>query len=354
MRIGVPKEIKTDEHRVALTPSGTRELLAAGAEVLIEEGAGSGSGFSDDQYKQAGGSVVTGEVVFQEADLILKVKEPQPSEFELFRPECALFAFLHLAPNPEVLAFLLEKRITALAYESLREGAALPLLAPMSEIAGRMAPLMGATFLQRHHGGKGILPSGAIGTARARALILGAGVVGANAARTAHGIGMDVTVMSITDGKLQRIDELYQGQVKTLVLSPDALLDQCRLADMIIGAVLLPNSRTPVLLKHSELGELQPGSVLVDVSVDQGGCFESTRPTTHRDPVFMEEGIVHYCVANMPGAFPQTATQALTNQTLPYVLAIARGGLDEALARSPALWSSLNTRHGEPLGPALP
>ena len=350
--ISVPKEVKLDEHRVALTPAGVQELVAAGVRVLVQEEAGAGSGFLDEEYARAGATLVDRERAFAEADLILKVKEPQVSEFELLRPGCALFTYLHLAANPAVRAALLQKKITALAYESLRVGATLPLLAPMSEIAGRMAPLMGAMCLQRHHGGKGVLPSGAIGTPRARVLILGAGVVGSNAARTAYGMGMDVTVMSITDGKLERIDELHQGHVKTLVLTTEALLENCARADMIIGAVLLPNRRTPIMLNLEQVRALQPGSVLVDVSVDQGGCFATTRPTTHREPNYLQEGVVHYCVANMPGAYPRTATQALTNQTLPFVLALA-AGVEAGLEANEVLRTALNTRDGRIVLPDL-
>ncbi len=347
MVIGVPREIKIEEFRVGITPAGTRELVRDGHRVLIESGAGEGSGFTDEEYKRVGADTTVREDVFGRADLIVKVKEPLESEQDLLRAGLAVFTYLHLAPNPGLTRILLDKRITGLAYETLEKDGKLPLLAPMSEIAGRMAPLMAAFYLQKFKGGSGILPTGVSGVRPGKIVVLGAGVVGTNAARVAMGLGMETVVINRDPAGIQRIDELFKGRVRTLPLSAHAVEEEIRDADMVIGAVLVPGGRTPILITREMLRSMKRGSVIVDVSVDQGGCVETSRPTTHDDPVFVVDGIVHYCVANMPGAYPRTSTLALTNATLPYVKFLANKGIERAIAESAELRSSLNTYQGK-------
>jgi len=346
MVIGVPKEIKRHEYRVGLTPAGAAELARDGHSVLVETGAGEGSGFGDDAYRQAGAAVCGREELFARSELIVKVKEPLPAEFALLREGQALFTYLHLAPDPALTELLLDRGVTAIGYETLEVGGTLPLLSPMSEIAGRMAPLMGAFYLQRIHGGTGVLACGATGVKPARALILGAGVVGANACRICVGLGMDTTVLNRGTDRLQRLEELYPGRVKTVVFSAETLREEIHAADLIVGAVLVPGGRTPVLITRETLGTMKQGSVIVDVSVDQGGCAATSRPSTHDDPVYVVDGIIHYTVANMPGAYPRTSTLALTNATLPYVRILAGLGIDEALGSNAALAGALNTYRG--------
>lgn len=353
MVIGVPKEIKIHEYRVGITPAGAAELMSGGHTVIVEQGAGEGSGFGDGEYREAGAEIIGRETLFARADLIVKVKEPLPAEYGLLRERQALFTYLHLAPNRKLTELLLAKRITALGYETLAKDGTLPLLAPMSEIAGRMAPLMGAFFCQRIHGGTGVLPGGMAGVRPARALILGAGVVGMNAALVANGLGMDTVVLNRGIDRLRRVEELFAGRVKTVVLSGQALREELRAADVVVGAVLVPGERTPLLIDRTMLATMKRGAVLVDVSVDQGGCAETTVPATHDKPVYTVDGVIHYTVANMPGAYPHTSTLALTNATLPYIRAIADWGIDGAIARDPALASAVNTRDGEIVHPAL-
>ena len=353
MLIAVPKEIKREEFRVALTPAGAAELTQAGHRVLVESGAGSGSGFSDDQYLQGGATVVPRNELFAQAELVVKVKEPLAEEFALLREGQTLFTYLHLAPNLELTRFLMERGITALAYETLEVNATLPLLAPMSEVAGRMAPLVAATCLQRWQGGSGILPTGAVGVGPAKALILGAGTVGSHAARVAMGIGMETLVLNQGTARLQRLDEVTGGRVRTGMLTRENIRAALKEADVVIGAVLVPGGRTPLLITREMLGEMKEGAVIVDVAVDQGGCAETTRPTTHDEPTYLVDGIVHYAVANMPGAYPRTSTLALTNATLPYVKLLADHGLDGAIGRAPALATALNVRAGRIVHPAL-
>lgn len=353
MIIGVPKEIKTEEFRVALTPAGARELVRDDHRVLVENAAGTGSGFSDDEYRAAGAEIAGRERVFAEAELLVKVKEPLRQEYGLLRENAALFTYLHLAPNPELTKALLDKKVTGLAYETLEKNGRLPLLAPMSEVAGRMAPLMAAYYLQMFKGGSGTLPTGVSGVRPGKAVVLGAGVVGTNAARVALGLGMETVVINRDPAGLQRVDELFRGRVRTLPLSAHAVEEEIRDADIVIGAVLVPGGRTPVLITRGMLGTMKKGSVIVDVSVDQGGCVETSRPTTHDDPVFTEEGIVHYCVANMPGAYPRTSTLSLTNATLPYIKLLANKGIGKAIAESPEMRSSLNTYQGKIMNQAL-
>ena len=352
MIIGIPKEIKKEEYRVGITPVGVSELKKHRHTVLVETGAGIGSGFSDDEYLEADADIIDRTTLFSRAELIVKVKEPLPQEYDLLRNEQALFTYLHLAPNRQLTDILLKKRISAFGYETLEKDGALPLLVPMSEVAGRMAPLVGAWYLQKFHGGIGVLPSGVPGVRPGKVVILGAGVVGTNAARIAFGIGMEVIVLNRGSEKLQKIDEVYKGSVKTLPLTHDDITREIAEADLIVGAVLVPGGKTPLLISRDMLLRMKKGAVIVDVSIDQGGCAETSRPTTHDDPVYEVDGIIHYTVANMPGAFPRTSTLALTNATLPYIVMLADRGLKKAVA-DPTLKTALNTHAGDVIHPAL-
>ena len=353
MVIGVPKEIKCEEYRVAITPTGAAALVAAGHELLVEIEAGGGSGFQDDSYRQNGAELVTREELFRRAELIVKVKEPLPEEFGLFRQGQALFTYLHLAPNRKLTAFLMERGITALAYETLEVGGSLPLLAPMSEVAGLMAPLAAAWCLQKVKGGAGILPMGAMGVRPAKALILGAGTVGFHAARSALGIGMSTVVLNRDIDRLRRLDELTGGKARTGLLTPENIRAEILDADVIITAVLIPGGRAPLLIPREMLALMKKGAVIVDVAVDQGGCAATTRPTTHDEPTYIVNDVVHYAVANMPGAYPRTSTLALTNATLPYVLMLADQGIERAIAGNPDLSTALNVRDGRIVHPSL-
>jgi len=352
MIIGIPKEIKKEEFRVAVTPSGVRELKKSGHTILIETGAGAGSGFSDDEYLQADADVMDRKTLFGQAALIVKVKEPLTSEYDLLRDGQALFTYLHLAPNRILTETLLKKNIAAFAYETLEKDHTLPLLIPMSEVAGRMAPLMGAYFLQKFHGGTGLLPSGIEGVRPAKAVILGAGVVGLNAARIASGIGMDVIVLNRGIERLQKLDEIFMGRVKTLSLTSANIQQEIEDADIVIGAVLVPGGKTPVLITRDMLNTMKKGAVIVDVAIDQGGCAETSRPSTHANPVYEVDGIIHYTVANMPAAYPRTSTLALTNATLPYIKMMADMGISKA-ADDPILRTALNTYQGKITHPVL-
>lgn len=346
MIIGVPKEIKKEEYRVAVTPFGAEELKKDGHTILVETGAGEGSGFSDEEYLQADADVVDRKTVFKKADLIIKVKEPLPPEYELFREGQAIFTYLHLAPNRELTELLLKKKVTSLAYETLQKDGALPLLVPMSEIAGRMAPIMGAYFLQRIHNGEGVLVTGATGVKPAKALILGAGVVGSNAVRVCVGLGVDTIVMNKGVDRLQKLDEEFIGRIKTLSLTSHNIAEEIKDADIIVGAILVPGGKTPVFITREMLKTIKKGAVIIDVSVDQGGCVETSRPTTHDNPVYEIDGIIHYCVANMPGAYPRTSTLALTNATLPYIKIVANKGIENSIREDSTIKSSLNTYKG--------
>jgi len=347
MIIGVPREIKVEEFRVGLTPSGTRELVESGHRLLIESGAGDGSGFADSEYVKAGAESVGREDVFAKADLIVKVKEPLHEEYDLLRPGVGLFTYLHLAPNPTLTRALLAKEVTGLAYETLERDGGLPLLAPMSEVAGRMAPLMAAFFLQKFKGGAGVLPTGVTGVKPGKILVLGGGVVGTSAARVGLGLGMETVVLVHSASSLRRVDDLFRGRIKTLPMTAHAIDEEISDADIVIGAVLVPGGKTPILISRAMLAMMKRGAVIVDVSVDQGGCVETSHPTTHDDPVFIVDGIVHYCVANMPGAYPRTSTIALTNATLPYVKLLAAQGVEKAIASDPTIRTALNTCRGE-------
>lgn len=352
MIVGIPREIKKEEYRVAVTPAGAAELKKHGHTVLVETEAGIGSGFPDAEYLDADADILERTALFENAELIVKVKEPLPEEYALLRQGQSLFTYLHLASNRTLTDLLLEKHASAFGYETLEKDNVLPLLAPMSEVAGRMAPLVGSWYLQKVHGGTGILPSGVSGVMPCKALILGAGVVGANAARIAFGIGMDVVVINRGTERLRRIDEIYRGQVRTLALTADNISREIAEADMIIGAVLIPGGKTPVLISRAMLRSMKKGSVIVDVSIDQGGCAETSRPTTHDDPVYEVDGVIHYTVANMPGAYPRTSTIALTNETLPYVMLLADMGAEKAAGHE-TLKTALNIHKGKITHPAL-
>jgi alanine dehydrogenase len=346
--LGIPKEVKDNEYRVAATPEGVRELIDAGHTVLIEEGAGQGSSLSEDRYKRAGAQFVsTGEDVWRGADMILKVKEPQPAEFPLMREGQILFTYLHLAANRELTDELLRRKVQAVAYETVQlADGRLPLLAPMSEIAGRMAPHVAARFLEKEHGGRGVLMGGVSGVRPAKVLVLGAGMAGANAAWIAAGMEAEVTVVDKNLDKLRFIDQIHKGRIVTLMSDRLTLEQRVRESDAVIGSVLLPGAKAPVIVSEEMVASMRPGSVIVDIAIDQGGCVETSRMTTHSDPTFTVHDVVHYCVGNMPGAVPNTSTYALTNVTLPYALDIAGRGLVEAVRTDPALAGGVNTFAG--------
>lgn len=353
MIIGVAREIKVQEYRVALTPSGARQLINDGHVVMIEYGAGIGSGFSDADYAHAGALLVDRHDLFGRSDMLLKVKEPLPAEYALLRADQILFTYLHLAPNRPLTELLLQRGTIAFAYETLEENGRTPLLTPMSEIAGRMAPLVGAFYLQSQHGGNGLLPCGVPGVSPARTLIIGAGIVGQGAARIAAGLGMETVVINRGCERLREVDRDFHGVIRTRILSAETLKEELSRADMVIGALYVTGSRTPVIIDNADLQCLRRGAVIVDVAIDQGGCSTSSRPTSHDDPVYSVDGITHYCVANMPGAYPRTSTLALTNATLPYIRQLATLGVESALHNSPPLATALNIRDGAIIHPAL-
>ena len=351
--IGVPKEIKRDERRVALTPDGAHELVSQGMEVRIEAGAGLGAGISDDDYQAVGARLVSREEAWA-AHLVVKVKEPQPEEFGFLRRDLVLFTYLHLAAYPEVGRALLEAGTTALAYETVQlEDGSLPLLAPMSEIAGRLAAQVGAHLLERPHGGRGVLIGGCTGVRPARVVVLGAGSVGWNAARIAAGMDAEVFLLDRSPEKLRQLEPARQGRMITLVSSRILIERLVPDADLLIGAVLLPGGRAPTLVSEALVQRMQPGSVIVDVAIDQGGCIATSRETTHTDPVHNLHGVLHYAVGNMPGAVPFTSTEALMSVTLPYILVMAGRGLSEAVADRPELLSGLNTVNGAVCHPGV-
>ncbi|MDE1712182.1 alanine dehydrogenase (plasmid) [Chromobacterium amazonense] len=348
MLIGVPKEIKNHEYRVGLTPSGVRELVANGHKVLVQTHAGLAIGFTDEQYIQAGASIASNaEEAFERSEMIVKVKEPQPVECRMLRPGQVLFTYLHLAPDPDQTKLLIESDAIAIAYETVTdERGGLPLLAPMSEVAGRMAIQAGAHALEKAQGGRGVLLGGVPGVAPAKVVVIGGGVVGLNAARMAMGAGADVTILDKSLTRLKEIDMVFGGRIKTLMSNGANIDDSIRDADLVIGAVLIPGAAAPKLVTRAMLKTMKPGAVLVDVAIDQGGCFETSRPTTHQDPIYTVDGIVHYCVANMPGGVARTSTQALTNATLPYTLELANKGWRQALLDNAHLRNGLNVCRG--------
>ncbi|WP_026556275.1 alanine dehydrogenase [Arthrobacter sp. 35W] len=348
MIIGVPKEIKNNEFRVAMTASGVHEFTTHGHTVLVERGAGLGSSISDDEYAAAGAELVdTAAEAWNRANMVVKVKEPIASEYQYFRKDLVLFTYLHLAAEPELTAALIDSGITAIAYETVQEGRALPLLAPMSEVAGRLSVQVGAQCLTKPAGGPGILLGGVPGVRPAKVVVLGAGVAGTNAAAMALGAGADVTIMDININRLRELDAVYAGRLKTVASNKFEIERSVVEADLVIGSVLIPGAKAPKLVTNALVAKMKPGSVLVDIAVDQGGCFEDTHPTTHENPTFKVHNSLFYCVANMPGAVPNTSTYALTNVTLRYAVALANKGVKAALAADPALAAGLNVAAGQ-------
>ena len=347
MIIGVPKEIKEQEYRVALPPSAAYQLIKAGHRVVVETGAGAGAGFPDTDYEQAGAAIVKDHLaVFEQGELLVKVKEPQSSECPLLRPGQMLFTYLHLAANRSLTDALLKSGVTAIAYETIEVNRRLPLLEPMSEIAGRMSIVVGAYFLAKHFGGSGVLLGGVPGVLPGRVVVLGGGAAGINAARMATGLGADVTILEV-DLERMRFLDITLHTAHTLYSNEAHLMELLASVDLLIGAVLVPGAKAPKLIRREMLRRMRPGSVLVDIAIDQGGCAETSRPTTHHDPVFVEEGVTHYCVANMPAAYSRTATQALTNVTYRYIELLADHGLVEACRRQPALVGGINVMDGQ-------
>lgn len=353
MVIGVPRELKDQEHRVALLPSAAYQLTRRGHGVVVEQGAGLGAGYPDADYESAGARLVRDHAtVFEKADLVMKVKEPLPSEYPLLRPGQILFTYLHLAADRACTEALIRSGCTAVAYETIEINRRLPLLEPMSEIAGRMSVIVGGYFLAKHHRGSGVLLGGVPGVLPGKVVVLGGGTSGINAARMATGIGADVTILEV-DLERMRFLDITLHTAHTLYSNETHLADLLPAVDLLIGAVLVPGARAPKLIRREMLRSMRPGSVLVDIAIDQGGCAESSRPTTHDDPVYVEEGVTHYCVANMPGAYARTATQALTNVTFQHLQHLADFGLVEAIQRQPGLLSGVNVLNGRVTHPAV-
>ncbi|MER3437622.1 MAG: alanine dehydrogenase [Chloroflexota bacterium] len=348
MIVGVPREVKDLEHRVSTTPAGVAEFVARGHHVLVERGAGLGSGFSDEEYERAGATLVESHAeVFARAELILKVKEPVPEEYPLLRPKQILFTYLHLAANEELTRVLMERCVKAVAYETVQlPSGALPLLTPMSEVAGRMSIQVGAHYLERTYGGRGMLLGGVPGVPGANVLILGGGTVGINAAQIALGMGANVTVIDKNVERLRQLDQLLHGRLHTLASNRNNIAEQVREADLVIGGGLVAGAKAPKLVTRAMISTMRRGAVVVDVAIDQGGCIETARPTTHSHPVYEVDGVIHYCVTNMPGAVPRTSTFALSNVTLPYALELADLGLEAAARKDPTLAKGINILNG--------
>ncbi|MCK8817731.1 alanine dehydrogenase [Natroniella sulfidigena] len=349
MIIGVPQEVKNNENRVAVTPAGVETLTNQGHEIIIEQAAGEGSGISDQEFEEAGAKILQKhEEIFSSADMIMKVKEPIPEEYNLFREEQILYTYLHLAAEEELTRTLMEKNVVAIAYETVElEDGSLPLLTPMSEVAGRLAAQKGALFLEKPKGGRGVLLGGVPGTKPARVVVIGGGIVGINAAKMIKGLGADVTILDIDASQMRYIDNIFLGNIKTRMSNKYNLYEEVTAADLVIGAVLIPGAKAPHLVTEEMVKDMKEGSVIVDVAIDQGGCIETTYPTTHQDPVFTRHGVVHYAVTNMPGAVARTSTHALTNVTLPYAVKIANQGYQDALLDDPALLKGLNIYDGK-------
>lgn len=349
MKIGLPKEIKDNEYRVGLTPAGVHALVGAGHQVFVQKTAGEGSGFSDDQYKGAGATLVeTADDAWGEGDMVVKVKEPIAPEYPRMRENQLLFTYLHLAPEFELTKQMMERKVTGVAYETITDvHGKLPLLTPMSEVAGRMSVQVGATYLEKMNGGRGILLGGVPGVPAANVVIIGGGVVGTEAAKMAVGLGAKVTIIDRNLDRLRQLDDIFLSKVQTLASSRYQIEEAISHADLVIGAVLVVGAAAPKLVTRDMLHLIPHGAVLVDVAVDQGGCFETTRPTTHSNPTYYEEGVLHYCVANMPGAVPRTSTFALTNATLPYALALANKGFEQAIKEDKGLQEGVNTYAGK-------
>ncbi|WP_027410168.1 alanine dehydrogenase [Anoxybacteroides tepidamans] len=348
MKIGVPKEIKNNENRVAMTPAGAMTLVQAGHEVHVQTGAGEGSGFSDDEYAQAGATIVKTAEDAWAAEMVMKVKEPLPEEYAYFREGLILFTYLHLAPEPALTKALIDKKVVAIAYETVQlANGSLPLLTPMSEVAGRMSVQIGAQFLEKPHGGKGILLGSVPGVKRGKVTIIGGGVAGTNAAKMAVGLGAEVTIIDVNPERLRQLEDLFGNNVTTLMSNMYNIAESVKDSDLVIGAVLIPGAKAPKLVTEEMIRSMTPGSVVVDIAIDQGGIFETTdRVTTHSDPTYTKHGVVHYAVANMPGAVPRTSTFALTNVTVPYALQIANKGYQKACLDNPALLKGMNTLNG--------
>jgi len=348
MIVGIPKEVKDNEYRVSMTPSGVHQLAESGHTVLVEEGAGEGSYFSDDDFAQAGGKIVSVDTVWTEANMVVKVKEPLPSEYQYLRPGLLLFTYLHLAADEKLTRAMVESGVTGIAYETVElPNGSLPLLTPMSEVAGRMSIQVGAQYLERQEGGRGKLLGGIPGVRPANVVIIGGGVVGTNAAQMALGLGANVTLMDVNLDRLRTLNEILHGNFTTWYSSPLDIARAVRRADLVIGGVLVKGAKAPKLVTKKMVSEMKPGSVIVDVAVDQGGCVETSHPTTHSNPTFFVDGVLHYCVANMPGAVPRTSTYGLSNATLPYVLKLTKLGFEEAVRRDKALALGVNTYKGE-------
>jgi len=349
MIIGVPKEIKNNENRVAITPAGVVSMVSAGHKVLVEKGAGVGSGFTDEEYKKAGAEIIESAAdVWSGAEMVMKVKEPLESEYGYFRPGLVLFTYLHLAADPKLTQALKDSGVIAIGYETVSVGRTLPLLSPMSEVAGRMAAIIGAQFLQKTNGGEGILLSGVPGVPRGKVTIIGGGIVGTNAAKIAIGLGADVTIIDLNPERLRELDDIFGNQVTTLMSNTYNIAEAVKEADLLIGAVLIPGAKAPKLVTEEMVKTMKPGSVIVDVAIDQGGIVEtSDHVTTHDNPTYVKHGVVHYSVANMPGAVPKTSTLALTNSTLTYALQIANKGVFKAIAENDALKRGVNVANGE-------
>ena len=348
MLIGVPKEIKNHEYRIGLTPAGVKEFVTYGHEVMVENDAGAAIGFDNDQYIAAGASINnSAEDIFAKAEMIIKVKEPQPNECKMLREGQILYTYLHLAPDPKQTQLLVESGATCVAYETVTDSRnGLPLLAPMSEVAGRMAVQAGAHYLEKSHGGSGTLLGGVPGVAPGKVLIIGGGVVGTNAAKMAIGLGADVTILDRSLTRLRELDDIFANQLKTVYSTIDAIEYYSSKADLVVGAVLIPGAAAPKMLSKQHISEMKEGSVVVDVAIDQGGCFETSRATTHQDPVYVVDGVVHYCVANMPGGVARTSTMALNNATLPFGLALANKGARQAMLDDAHLLKGLNVHKG--------
>lgn len=347
LRIGVPRELKTDENRVAVTPDGVREATAAGLEIVIEEGAGAGSSIGDDEYRAAGAVIAPVDEVWERADLICKVKEPQDEELSRLRPGLVLFTYLHLAAYPKVADALIERGVTGIGYETVQVAdGSLPLLAPMSEVAGRMSVQIGASLLERHHGGRGVLLGGVPGVRPARVVVLGAGNVGWNAAWLAAGIEAEVHLLDKNLDRLRFVDQIHRGRITTLASNRGAVERAVAEADLVIGAVLVAGGRAPTIVTDEMVRQMKPRAAIVDIAIDQGGCIETSHETTHHDPTYEVHGVLHYAVGNIPGAVPNTSTHALTNATLPYLVDLARLGPAQAAAADPALAAGVNTHAG--------
>ena len=348
MKIGVPREIKESESRVGAVPAGVHLLTRAGHRVLVETGAGQGSGILDEEYLEAGAELIaSAREIYRQAELILKVKEPLPDECDLLREGQILFTYLHLAPAPDLTRALIDSKCVAVAYETIQlPDGSRPLLTPMSEVAGRLAPQVGAHWLEKVNGGRGVRLGGVPGVERGMVTIIGGGVAGNNAARIAVGLGAEVCVLDINQKRLVYLDDVYGNTITTLMANPGNIARLVKRSDLVIGAVLVPGAKAPALVTRDMVASMVPGSVIVDISIDQGGCIETSRPTTHQNPVFVQDGVIHYCVTNMPGIVARTSTFALTNVTLPYVLAIAQKGIRDAVREDPALARGVNLYHG--------